>query len=169
MMCQHCENAPCESVCPVLATVHSSDGVNQQVYNRCVGTRYCANTCPYKVRRFNWFDYAHDGALENHALNPDVTVRSRGVMEKCSLCLQRIEEGRLEARRKGEPVRDGEIKTACQQSCPTRAIVFGDLADPDSEVSKLVKSGRSYRVLEELNVAPRVTYLARIRNGEGGS
>jgi molybdopterin-containing oxidoreductase family iron-sulfur binding subunit len=164
MMCQHCGNAPCESVCPVLATVHSGDGLNQQVYNRCVGTRYCANTCPYKVRRFNWFDYAHEDVLENHALNPEVTVRTRGVMEKCSLCLQRIEEGRLEARRRGEPVRDGDIKTACQQTCPTRAIVFGDLADPASDVSKLAQSGRSYRVLEELNVDPRVTYLARIRN-----
>jgi molybdopterin-containing oxidoreductase family iron-sulfur binding subunit len=166
MMCQHCGNAPCESVCPVLATVHGADGLNHQVYNRCVGTRYCANTCPYKVRRFNWFDYARDDALANDALNPDVTVRTRGVMEKCSMCLQRIEEGRLEARRRGEPVADGAIQTACQQSCPTGAIVFGDLSDAASAVSRLVRSGRGYRVLEELNVDPRVSYLAWIRNPE---
>ncbi len=164
MMCQHCGHAPCESVCPVLATVHSADGLNQQVYTRCVGTRYCANTCPYKVRRFNWFDYPHEDALENHALNPDVTVRTRGVMEKCSLCVQRIQEARLEARRLGMPVADGDIQTACQQTCPTDAIVFGNLADPKSAVALLAAGGRSYRVLEELNVAPSVHYLADVRN-----
>jgi len=153
----------------VLATVHSTDGLNQQVYNRCVGTRYCANTCPNKVRRFNWFDYAHEDSLENHALNPEVTVRTRGVMEKCSLCVQRIAERRLEARRRGEKIADGDIQTACQQSCPTQAIVFGDLSDPNSAIAKIARSERRYRALEELNVAPRVHYLGRVRNEEGRS
>jgi molybdopterin-containing oxidoreductase family iron-sulfur binding subunit len=164
MMCQHCEHAPCETVCPVLATVHSGEGLNQQVYNRCIGTRYCENNCPYKVRRFNWFDYAHDDRLANMVLNPDVTVRSRGVMEKCTFCVQRIQEARLEARRRGEPLRDGDVQTACQQSCPARAIVFGDANDPASKVSQLLKSGRAYRVLEEINVRPSVTYLRLVRN-----
>ena len=167
MMCQHCANAPCEAVCPVLATVHSAEGLNQQVYNRCVGTRYCANTCPYKTRRFNWFDYPSHGELENHALNPDVTVRTRGVMEKCTLCVQRIEEGKAEARRAGRPLRDGEIRTACQQSCPTQAVVFGDIRDPTSVVARQARDGRSYRALEELNVAPAVRYLSRVRNPAG--
>jgi molybdopterin-containing oxidoreductase family iron-sulfur binding subunit len=164
MMCQHCDNAPCETVCPVLATVHSEEGLNQQVYNRCVGTRYCANNCPYKARRFNWFDYAHDDVLQNLALNPDVTVRSRGVMEKCSLCVQRIQDAKIEARRRGEQLADGVIQTACQQSCPTGAIVFGDLNDPDSRVSRAMKNPRRYRVLEELNVRPSVAYLRKVRN-----
>jgi molybdopterin-containing oxidoreductase family iron-sulfur binding subunit len=166
MFCQQCDNAPCESVCPVLATVHSSEGLNQQVYNRCVGTRYCANTCPYKVRRFNWFDYPREDELANQVLNPDVTVRTRGVMEKCSFCAQRIQEAKSEAIRRGTPLLDGDIQVACQQSCPTRAIEFGDLADPESRVSKLAERRRSYRVLEELNVKPSVNYLARIRNQE---
>ena len=164
MFCQQCDNAPCESVCPVLATVHSSEGLNQQVYNRCVGTRYCANTCPYKVRRFNWFNYPHEDRLQNHSLNPDVTVRTRGVMEKCTFCAQRIQEAKSEAAARGVVLADGDIQVACQQSCPTQAIVFGDLADPESRVSKLAAKNRSYRVLAEINVKPSVRYLARIRN-----
>ena len=166
MMCQHCDNAPCEPVCPVLATVHSTEGLNQQVYNRCVGTRFCANNCPYKVRRFNWFDYAHEDVMENMVLNPDVTVRSRGVMEKCSMCIQRIQEVRIEARKNGEKIKDGQIKMACEQSCPADAIVFGDLNDPESKISRLVNSGRHYRVLEELNIQPTVGYLTQVRNRE---
>ncbi len=164
MLCAHCDNAPCETVCPVLATVQSSDGLNQQVYNRCVGTRYCANNCPYKVRRFNWFDYAHDDKLENMVLNPDIAVRTRGVMEKCSMCIQRIQEGKLQAKKEGRPLKDGEIKLACQQSCPADAIVFGDINDPESEISLKLKDPRYYRVLEELGVAPRVGYLTKVRN-----
>jgi len=166
MLCQHCDNAPCETVCPVLATVHSEDGLNQQAYNRCVGTRYCANNCPYKVRRFNWFDYPHDDALENLALNPDVTVRMRGIMEKCSLCVQRIQEGRLEARRLGIPLADGAIQTACQQSCPAQAIAFGNLRNAASAVTAARTSARSFRVLEELGVEPAVAYLRIVRNAE---
>jgi molybdopterin-containing oxidoreductase family iron-sulfur binding subunit len=164
LMCQHCGNAPCETVCPVLATVHSSEGLNQQVYNRCVGTRYCANNCPYKARRFNWFDYAHDDTLQNLTLNPDVTVRSRGVMEKCTFCVQRIQEAKIGARARGELLHDGNIKTACQQSCPAGAIYFGDLSDPDSQVSRLLDDPRRYRVLAELNVQPSVSYLGIVRN-----
>lgn len=166
MMCQHCDNSPCEPVCPVLATVHSSEGLNQQVYNRCVGTRFCANNCPYKVRRFNWFDYAHDDELENMVLNPDITVRSRGVMEKCSMCIQRIQESKFEAKQKGIPLADGDIKLACQQSCPADAITFGDLNDPESDISKLVKDPRHYHVLEELNSRPTTGYLTLVRNRE---
>ncbi|AKF83048.1 iron-sulfur binding protein [Myxococcus fulvus 124B02] len=169
MMCQHCENAPCETVCPVLATVHSSEGLNQQVYNRCVGTRYCANNCPTKVRRFNWFDYPHDEPLERMVLNPDVVVRSRGVMEKCSLCVQRIQEGKATANREGRPLKDGDIQTACQQSCPAKAIHFGDLNDSASRVAKLAKDGRAFRLLEELNIGPSITYLTKIRNTGSGS
>jgi molybdopterin-containing oxidoreductase family iron-sulfur binding subunit len=164
MFCQQCDNAPCEAVCPVLATVHSSEGLNQQVYNRCVGTRYCANTCPYKVRRFNWFDYPREDRLQNQALNPDVTVRSRGVMEKCSFCAQRIQEAKSEAARRGVELADGDVQVACQQSCPTRAISFGDTNDPESAVSKLMARQRAYGVLTELNVKPSVRYQARIRN-----
>ena len=164
MMCQHCGNAPCETVCPVLATVHSDEGLNEQVYNRCVGTRYCANNCPYKVRRFNWFKYPHDDTLQNLVLNPEVTVRSRGIMEKCSMCVQRIEAGKIEARGHGAPVADGAIKTACQQSCPAQAIEFGDMNDSKSKVHTALENPRGYRVLEELNVRPAVSYLRVVKN-----
>jgi molybdopterin-containing oxidoreductase family iron-sulfur binding subunit len=164
MLCQHCGNAPCEVVCPVLATVHSEDGLNQQVYNRCVGTRYCANNCPYKVRHFNWFDYAHDDLLQNLVLNPDVTVRSRGVMEKCTFCVQRIQEAKIEAGNLGQALHDGDIKTACQQSCPAQAILFGDLNDPKSQVARKAADRRSYQVLGELNIRPSVNYLTLVRN-----
>jgi molybdopterin-containing oxidoreductase family iron-sulfur binding subunit len=157
MICQHCENAPCETVCPVLATVHSAEGLNQQVYNRCVGTRYCANNCPYKARRFNWFNYPREDALHNLVLNPDVTVRSRGVMEKCSFCVQRIRESRGAA-----------VETACQQSCPAQAIVFGDANDPNSRVAHLMSDPRRYQVLGELNVRPSVSYLGLVRNRPAG-
>jgi molybdopterin-containing oxidoreductase family iron-sulfur binding subunit len=168
MLCHHCGNAPCEVVCPVLATVHSEEGLNQQVYNRCVGTRYCANNCPYKVRRFNWFDYAHDDLLQNLVLNPEVTVRSRGVMEKCTFCVQRIQEAEIESGRRPP---DGVIQTACQQSCPAQAIVFGDLNDPKSRAARRTAHSRSYQVLGELNIKPAVSYLRLVRNrpanGEG--
>ncbi len=164
MMCQHCEHAPCETVCPVLATVHSGEGLSQQIYNRCVGTRYCANNCPYKVRRFNWFEYSRDDHLANLTLNPDVTVRSRGVMEKCSFCVQRIQDAKAEAKRESRALHDGEVQTACQQTCPAQAIVFGDLNDPKSKVAQRMKSSRGYRVLEELNVRPSVVYLKIVRD-----
>ncbi|MBK8255913.1 MAG: 4Fe-4S dicluster domain-containing protein [Polyangiaceae bacterium] len=163
MLCQHCDNAPCETVCPVLATVHSSEGLNQQVYNRCVGTRYCANNCPPKVRRFNWFDYPHEDPLERMVLNPDVAVRSRGVMEKCSFCVQRIQEGKATAKAQGRPAKDGDVTPACEQSCPAGAIVFGNANDPESRTAKLREDVRNYRVLEELNVSPAVSYLTKVR------
>lgn len=164
MLCQHCEDAPCENVCPVLATVHSSDGMNQMIYNRCVGTRYCANNCPYKVRRFNWFNYDHSDEYARMALNPDVSVRSRGVMEKCSFCVQRIQEGKLTAKRERRELRADDIVPACAQSCPTEGIVFGDMNDKNSPISKMLEDQRTYTVLEELNTRPRVNYMVKVRN-----
>ncbi len=189
MLCQHCEDAPCETVCPVLATVHTDDGLNSMVYNRCVGTRYCANNCPYKVRRFNFYDYAkkflekydwkdndfsgdfwsfgkkpdYKEAL-NLVLNPDISTRSRGVMEKCTFCMQRIRDSKDKAKSESRQVRDGEIRTACQQTCPADAIVFGNTNDPESEISKIRKNPRGYSLLEEINVKPQVTYLKKVRN-----
>lgn len=165
MLCQHCENAPCETVCPVLATVHSEDGLNQQVYNRCVGTRYCANNCPYKVRRFNFFDHwkNYEGTL-NMVWNPEVTVRSRGIMEKCTFCVQRIRDSRDKAVLEHRHIRDGELKTACQQTCPTDAISFGNINDKYAEVSKLRAHPRAFKVLEVLNTQPRISYMTKVRN-----
>ncbi len=192
MLCQHCNNAPCETVCPVAATTHSTEGLNQMTYNRCIGTRYCANNCPYKVRRFNWFKY-HDNSqfedanpamntdLGKMVLNPDVTVRSRGVMEKCSFCVQRIQLGKLTAKKERRTLKDGEVVTACQASCSTGAIVFGDINNPESKISKLLQikpadpehphrvdkitgNPRAYQALEEIGVKPNIWYLTKIRN-----
>src|SRR5690625_2750393 len=184
MMCQHCDNAPCENVCPVSATNHSSEGLNQMVYNRCIGTKYCANNCPYKVRRFNWFDYNGADAFKDNlymdgerddindeltrmVLNPDVTVRARGTMEKCSFCVQRLQDAKLEAKKAGAPLADGQAMTACQVACPTNAITFGNINDKDSAIYKLrteENTERVYYVLEHLHVLPNVNYLSKIRN-----
>jgi MoCo/4Fe-4S cofactor protein with predicted Tat translocation signal len=170
MLCQHCDNAPCENVCPVAATAHSPEGLNEMAYNRCVGTRYCGNNCPYKVRRFNffdWFDVKRTGGLTSPRelmFNPEVTVRSRGVMEKCSFCTQRIAEGKHAATREGRTLNDGDIQTACQQTCPTGAIVFGDLNDTESRIHKLAKSKLGFKVISEVGTSPVITYLAKMRN-----
>ena len=171
MLCQHCDNAPCENVCPVNATNHSEDGLNQMVYNRCVGTRYCSNNCPYKVRRFNFFnfrDHFEDGFYDNELTglvhNPEVTVRSRGVMEKCSFCVQKIMDVRSEAIREGREIKPNEVVTACQQACPADAIVFGDSNNEKSLVNEYIEHDLSYHILEDLNVKPNVTYIAKLRN-----
>jgi molybdopterin-containing oxidoreductase family iron-sulfur binding subunit len=197
MLCQHCNNAPCETVCPVAATTHSTEGLNQMAYNRCIGTRYCANNCPYKVRRFNWFKY-HDNKqfasanpqmntdLGKMVLNPDVTVRSRGVMEKCTFCVQRIQSGKLNARKERRTLKDGEVVTACAAACTTGAILFGDMNDPESRISKHLKvrplypekpyvndkdseNVRAYTVLEEINTRPNIFYLAKVRNKDSAN
>jgi len=179
IMCQHCNHAPCETVCPVLATNHSSDGLNTMAYNRCIGSRYCANNCPFKVRRFNWFNYSGNTDFTFNptqddfgrmVLNPDVVVRSRGVMEKCSMCIQRIQAGKLEAKNAGRKLADNDVITACAEACPTNAIIFGDLNDADSGISKLRKQEaeeRNYFILEELGIKPTVSYLTKVRNCKG--
>ncbi len=187
LMCQHCDNAPCENVCPVAATNHSSEGLNQMIYNRCIGTRYCANNCPYKVRRFNWADYSGADSFPNNqegivndvvlnmnddltrmVLNPDVTVRSRGVIEKCSFCVQRLQESKLKAKKESRPMVDSDIKVACQQACPTNAINFGNANDKTSSITKtrMENPNRQFYVLEQLHVLPNVTYMAKVRNME---
>jgi molybdopterin-containing oxidoreductase family iron-sulfur binding subunit len=190
MLCQHCDNAPCENVCPVSATNHNTEGINQMIYNRCIGTRYCENNCPYKVRRFNWADYTGADSFPNNqdqrivgrldevvteqmmndvtrmVLNPDVTVRSRGVMEKCSFCVQRLQEAKLNAKKEDRVLKDGEAKTACMQACPTDAIVFGNVHDKESRISKMREENeaRTFYVIEQLHTLPNINYLARIRN-----
>lgn len=169
MLCQHCDQAPCETVCPVAATYHNQDGLNTQVYNRCIGTRTCAVYCPYEVRFFNWFSFQWDEPLDQQ-LNPDVSVREKGVMEKCTFCIQRIRQAKDLAKDDGRRrVRDGEVNPACAQACPTEAIFFGDMNDPQSRVSRKAGDHRAYHVLEELNTTPSIVYLKRVRPAEGGT
>ncbi len=167
VLCQHCGEAPCEPVCPVYATYHNPEGLNAMVYSRCVGTRFCANNCPYTVRAFNWFEPQWAEPLELQ-LNPDVSVRPTGVMEKCTFCVQRIHDAKDRAAAGGRPFQDGDVQPACAQSCPTRAITFGDLEDPDSAVSQKARSDRAFHLLEELGTLPAVTYLRgpEARDGE---
>jgi Fe-S-cluster-containing dehydrogenase component len=166
--CQHCENAPCEYVCPVNATVHSADGLNEQIYQRCIGTRFCSNNCPYKVRRFNWFEYAR---FDSYALqyNPDVTVRGRGVMEKCTYCVQRIRRAEHHAIVENRAIRVGEVVTACMQACPTTAIVFGELHEVGTRFAEMRRDPRRFDMLHDLGTRPRTQYLAKIRNPRGGA
>ena len=174
LACQHCDNAPCENVCPVSATNHSSEGLNQMTYNRCLGTKYCINNCPYRVRRFNWYRYTNNKAFDFNTasdlgkmvLNPDVTVRERGVVEKCSFCVQRIQEKKLQAKLENRILKDYEIKPACMQACPAGAIVFGNLNDKNSKVSGLFSDPRCYHLLEELHTLPNTGYLIKVRNDE---
>jgi molybdopterin-containing oxidoreductase family iron-sulfur binding subunit len=176
MLCQQCNHAPCETVCPVAATTHSNEGLNQMAYNRCIGTRYCANNCPYKVRRFNWFNYpsykkfteinpAQDD-LGRMVLNPDVTVRTRGVMEKCSFCVQKIQGAKLDAKKEGRVVGNGDVVTACAEACPSGAIVFGDWNDVKSDIRKSSEDKRAYQALEEVGVKPNIWYKVKVRNEE---
>jgi len=182
IMCQHCSKAPCETACPVYATYHNQDGLNVQVYNRCVGTFTCATYCPYDVRRFNWFTYGKKDLLKSNGasatsfeppldqqLNPDVTVREMGVMEKCTFCIQRIRAAKDRAKDENRSIRDGEVQPACVQSCPTGAMTFGDLNDPDSKVFKLAKNPRKYKLLEELNADPSVIYLKRVMKDDSSA
>ena len=162
VLCQHCEEAPCEPVCPVYATYHNPEGLNVQVYNRCVGTRYCGNNCPYSVRFFNWFEPEWPAPLELQH-NPDVAVRPGGVMEKCTFCIQRIQRVKRDAKAESRAVADGEVQSACVQSCPAEAMTFGDLNDPESKVSRLAASGRATRLLEDLGAKPKVFYLQRAK------
>ncbi|HEX5325328.1 MAG TPA: 4Fe-4S dicluster domain-containing protein, partial [Acetobacteraceae bacterium] len=164
MLCMQCEKAPCELVCPVGATVHDSEGLNVQVYNRCIGTRFCSNNCPYKVRRFNFFGYAYEAKRPAVSWNPDVSVRARGVMEKCTYCLQRIAAARITADRENRPVGPQEVRTACQAACPTQAFTFGDKSNPDSDVAKRKQSLLDYPLLEDQHTHPRTTYEALVRN-----
>ena len=174
VMCQHCNHAPCETVCPVAATTHSEEGLNQMTYNRCIGTRYCAANCPYKVRRFNWFNYNKDpkftdfnptqNDLSRMVLNPDVVVRSRGVIEKCSFCVQKIQAGKLVAKKAKRPVQDGDVVSACASACPTNAISFGDLNDSKSKVRANFDNERSYFMIEEVGTQPNVAYMTKVRN-----
>ena len=174
VMCQHCNHAPCETVCPVGATVHSREGLNHMAYNRCIGTRYCANNCPYKVRRFNWFNYITNEQFTDvnpsqddfgrMVLNPDVTVRSRGVMEKCSMCIQRVQYAKLEAKKVGQPIPDGAFTVACAEACSTGAITFGDVNNAKSAVRSAKSDARAYHLLEEVGTQPSVFYLTKVRN-----
>jgi molybdopterin-containing oxidoreductase family iron-sulfur binding subunit len=172
VMCMHCDHAPCENVCPVSATPHNNEGLNQVAYTRCIGTKYCINNCPYKVRKFNWFQYVQNPKFNYHGnsdlgrlvLNPDVTVRERGVVEKCSFCSQRIQEKKLQAKLENRILNGEEVQTACVQACPAKALVFGDLNNPDNRVRQLAENERNYYLLEELHTLPSVGYLTKIRN-----